>query len=192
MAEEIRCASCGVRFVPQTEHQGKMVVCPNCHRPTRNEPAGPPPQEPNPFAAPEAAVSPSAADRSAISPVDSPEIYRALAGTRPWVLILGLLGLIVCVVEVAILVGDAMLPRALIGANGRGFVVLAALPTFLLASTFWLLFRYGRRISSFLTTRELRDLERALLAQRAFWRMAGLTVAVCVLLLIPLLLFFVG
>jgi hypothetical protein len=188
MADEIQCVSCGVRFPPQNEHQGKMVVCPHCHRPTRNEPAGPSPAA-NPYASPEAAAaSPLVADTHQGSPVDSPEIYRALAGTRPWALFLGILGFIVGGIGVvwALLVFGGVLFLRSLSMMQAVFFAAAALVVFLVALGSWFPFRYGRRIGVFLSTRDLHDLERALSSQRAFWQMAGIAVVVVTVALIAL------
>ncbi len=187
MAEEIQCASCGVRFPPQNEHQGKMVVCPHCHRPTRNEPAGPSPAAANPYASPQAATTPSVADTHQGSPVDSPEIYRALAGTGPWVLFVGIFGLILsgigawwAILGISGAFGQHVLLSILVGAL---FVAILA------AFASWFLLQYGRRIGVVLKTQDLHDLERALLSQRAFWRLAGIAVGAATVVLVLLALF---
>jgi hypothetical protein len=177
MAEEIQCASCGVRFPPQNEHQGKMVVCPHCHRPTRNEPAGPPPPAANPYASPEAAISASVADAHQASPVDSPEIYRALAGTRPWTLFLGVLGFILSGIGLLWAIGFAIIAPTPGRQLGVEFSAVAFVVAVVAALVSWFSFRYGRRIGVFLRTQDLHDLERALSSQRAFWRLAGIAAA---------------
>ncbi len=188
MAEEIQCASCGVRFPPQNDHQGKMVVCPHCHRPTRNEPAGPSPAAANPYASPEAAASPLIADTHPISPADSPEIYRALAGTRPWALFIGILGFVVGgVASLWVIVAAFSVRLGQEPLLARFVMVVVLVDVAALAS--WIPFRYGLRIGVFLKTQDLHDLERALSSQRAFWRMAGIAVLAVTVIGIVLALF---
>ena len=176
MADEIQCVSCGLRFPPQNDHQGKMVLCPHCRRPTRNEPAVALPAAANPYAAPQAATPPLIADPHQASPVDSPEVYRALAGTRPWALFLGILGFIVSGIGSFWAIGAAIFEGTLRQGPEIFFVrfALVVLVAVLVAFGSWFPFRYGRRIGVFLKTQDLHDLDRALLCQRAFWQMAGI------------------
>jgi hypothetical protein len=186
MAEEIRCASCGVRFPPQNEHQGKMVVCPHCHRPTRNEPAGSPPAAENPYASPEAAASPPAAEARHVSPLDSPEIYRALAGTRRWVLSVAIIGFMVSGVGafyalwVIAIATSVPLLAARIGVESFLVPLVVAV---VVAFASWFPFRYGRRIGVFLKTQDLHDLERALLSQRTLWQVAAIALGAVIVIL---------
>ena len=190
MADAIQCANCGVRFPPQNDHQGKMVVCPQCRRPTRNEPAGPSPAAANPYGSPEAATaSPLVADTRQGSPVDSPEIYRALAGTRPWALFVGISGF------VASGIGALSMIRMAILENLRGQDwprCCAAFVVAVLVALGWSSLLYGRRIGLFLKTQDLHDLERALLCQRALWRLAGTMFGVVVAIIVVVALVLAG
>jgi hypothetical protein len=186
MAEEIRCASCGVRFPPQNEHQGKMVVCPHCHRPTRNEPAGPPPAAENPYASPEAAASPPAAEARHVSPLDSPEIYRALAGTRRWVLSVAIIGFAVSGVVAFYALWLITLATSIplfTGRLGAEVFLVPLVVAALVAFASWFPFRYGRRIGVFLKTQDLHDLERALSSQRTLWQVAGIAIGAAIVIL---------
>jgi hypothetical protein len=191
MADEIQCVSCGLRFPPQNDHQGKMVLCPHCRRPTRNEPAAPSPAAANPYASPQAPTPPLVAEPHQGSPVESPEIYRALAGTRPWAFFLGILGFIVSGIGAFVAIVRAAFWssswESKAGFVANEMVILVAVVLVALAS--WFLFQYGRRIGIFLRTQDTRDLERALSSQRSFWRIAGimLLAAIPILLVLALL-----
>ena len=180
MADEIQCVSCGLRFPPQNDHQGKMVLCPHCRRPTRNEPAAPSPAAANRYASPQAPTPPLVADPHQASPVDSPEIYRALAGTRPWALFVGILGFIASGIGAFVAIVRAAFwnssSESKAGFVANEMVILVAVVLVALAS--WFLFQYGRRIGIFLRTQDTRDLERTLFSQRGFWQLTGIVAAV--------------
>ena len=120
---------------------------------------------------------------------------RALDQTKPWVLFLSILGFIGSgFAALGAMVWGAMAMffsdfsgglgaimgiTALTGAGGAVLYFFAS----------YHLFTYSSEISKFLRTKESLDLERALTAQKSFWKLVGIVTAVVLalyLLLIPL------
>jgi hypothetical protein len=150
------------------------------------------PDAANPYASPEAAAaSPPVADRHPGSPVESPEIYRALAGTRPWALFMGIVGFVaggIGVVWALVAIGVVLFFRPLNYVQTVSFAT-AVLVVVLVAFGSWIPFRYGRRIGVFLKTQDLHDLERALSSQRLFWQLAGIAVGATAVIIVLLAIF---
>jgi hypothetical protein len=79
-------------------------------------------------------------------------------------------------------VAVAMVIGALV-AGGREFLFVG--PLYLLYAALYLacayyLLLYGRRIGSFQRTNDVHDLESALVAQKSFWKLVGITLAVMI------------
>jgi len=111
-------------------------------------------------------------------------ITRALADTRPWVLFLSVVGFVIgglgALLSVFLLL-TSLVAIANVGAPGAvmAFVGLFyMLATFLYLYVSYLLFNYASTISRFLRSKEVRDLERAMVAQKSFWKVMGIVTAV--------------
>lgn len=106
----------------------------------------------------------------------SPAALRALAETRPWVSLLAILGL-VCGALGALACGVAGVLSLLAGSLWAGVGALAAAvgPALLLTASVYLR-AYGLRIGECVRSDGRRSLEAALIAQRSFWRLAGMVV----------------
>ncbi len=119
---------------------------------------------------------------SGASGAGSPRLRAALAETRPWVLFLSILGLVlnglgafmvlwvIFVLTVAIGVGGLLLGTALL--IGPGLWI---------AASFFLL-QYGLRLGNYLRSGAAGDLDGAMVAQRSFWRFLGIVVLVILVL----------
>ena len=147
------------------------------------------PAESNPYASPNEATGtpfdPGGGNRAT---VDNPDIIRALSGTRPWVFLVGILGMIVtgllglgALANVFSALGTALVWIGIL--NSLGFLLVAAV---CLATSLYLL-SYGRRISNFLRSRDRADLAASLMVQKSFWKLAGILFLVF-LLMIPIVL----
>jgi hypothetical protein len=119
-------------------------------------------------------------------------IAGALAGTRPWVRLVSILGFLgagfMFLVGVMIALGGSFFPAdAAVG--GSGFAVLGVIYAcmgllyFIPSRHLW---RYGSFIDAYLRDPQQAQLEQALEAQRRFWKFVGILAA------ISLLFFFVG
>lgn len=102
---------------------------------------------------------------------------EALAGTQPWVRLIGWLVLLVGAGRtvsglLTLRLGIAMLPLAAYRLT-VGVICFAAAV---------LLLRYASSISDFTISRHIDHLDRALEAQRAFWRFLGVAIALSMLL----------
>lgn len=147
----------------------------------------------NPFASPQFPSEPMEGPSG--GRFDSPGIVDALAGTRPWVLFLGILGFIatglfVLVAVIGIVSTMAGGPNGFPAAIGLGVVYLVIAVVYAAASYY--LFSYGQRIGDYLNGRDVRQLEEALFAQKSFWKLLGIVVAIylgLVALIIPVMLF---
>jgi len=133
----------------------------------------------SPTAPPHVDVTAQAADEpQAITP----GIRRAMSQTRPWVLFLSILGFLAGGVMTLVAVG------MVIGATLSGdYELMIAAPIYLLYAALYLagayyLSVYGRRIRLLQQTNRVRDLESALVAQKSFWRLLGITLAVMLVL----------
>ena len=135
---------------------------------------------------------------SANYPFASPAAINSLAATRPWVsfcsivgFVLGGLSLLACVVA------SIAAFRTSGGAKELAFHFVAIIPTLifplislLLASK---LRRYGSAIAKLCYSQAPVDMDAALDAQRRFWRVAGILLLICVILLpVLFVLAFVG
>jgi len=122
----------------------------------------------------------------------TPKIFRALAETRPWVLLMSILGFIGAGIGavVSLVYGVfAMLAMSQIGAVGAIFFIGAlfmAATTVLYFFAAYHLFRYATQIGLFLRTKASLELERGLAAQKSFWKLTGIVTAVGIVLYILL------
>ena len=207
MPLEIVCESCGCRLRVQDESAGKRVKCPNCSAvmemdgvrdtPARESPLAPagtgpgPTEDVNPYASPR---TPSEhlfpGQHAGAPPAITPGIYRALAETRPWVLFLSILGLIVggLMVVAGLGLGLVAMVSEQFEMLGMGFVYLIYAAIYLAGAYFLLL--YARRIGSFQRTNQIYDLEAALVAQKSFWRLVGIIAAIVLVLAVVIILGF--
>ncbi len=107
-------------------------------------------------------------------------IERTLAETRPWVLLMAIVGFVLA--GFGALGGLVMF--ALAAFSGQILVLLPALILLvtngLLGWGAFLLFAYAQRIGAYIATGGAAELEQALVAQRSFWRLAGILVLVAV------------
>jgi hypothetical protein len=142
-------------------------------------PVEPIPVEPevDPFAAPQTSTASLAADESGPPRSVTPGARWALAQTRPWILFLSIL--ILLVGTVGAIAGFVMLSIAMvagdIGTVLAALTVMTVLALYLAAGYF--LFTCGAKIAAFLRTDAPEDLEAALAAQRSFWRLTGIVTA---------------
>lgn len=205
-----RCGHCGQTIRSPDGFAGKKTRCPKCrgvlHIPARApEPELPDDDELWGDGAPEEKVerahrerprSRAVEERHRATPRIDPRIEkrsaagvnRALAGTRPWVLFLAILGLAAAALEVlAILAiggGIAAVSKDP-AASGAGF--LTAIVAFGPGATVtgvlsWFLLGYARGIRDHVKLGRAGALERALVAQRNFWMVAGILAAIAVAL----------
>jgi hypothetical protein len=130
-------------------------------------------------------------------------VVRRLRETRPWVLVLAVLGFLgggfLLLAAVLVVVGLAAAAGSVEGAQiaavvfgGAFYGLLGAFCLFYAA----LLLRYFRAIGSFLVTETTAELEGAVDAQRVFWKATGIatiaSVALAILLTIGMLVFSVA
>ena len=138
-------------------------------------------QDINPFASPqEAAAETAVATRSGGEDAISPQMIQALAQTRPWVFFLSILGFISAgFVALGSLVGAAM--SLVMGVAGIP-VLLSALVTAAAAALYFFaayhLYTYATQIARFLRTKDSSDLDRAMIAQKSFWKLVGMVTAI--------------
>jgi hypothetical protein len=141
------------------------------------------PKGTSPFHASAAEANPYASPQSSAGATERPSgpwtelrgIEAALAGTRPWVIFLSVLGFIGSGFLVLGTVGVSI--TALTMRGNPGMLVVAVL--YLLMAAFgmgasYYLFTYGRRIGDYLSGGDLRDLEEALFTQKSFWKLWGI------------------
>lgn len=110
---------------------------------------------------------------------------QALAQTQPWVTFLSILWFILG----GLMTVGLLILMAFRGTFGLSFAIpgLVSVAPFLAATYF--LFRYGRRIKTFLRRNGDRDLEDALVAQKSYWKFVGIvTLIVLVLQVVAVLL----
>lgn len=125
----------------------------------------------NPYAAP---LSPFPNNAVAVEHdrLVTPEIMEAMTKTRPWVVFLGVLGLIGCVLIIGSSMWNAMRFGALDGLfmiSGLASIAVAALYLFPCIT----LIRYGGAIKGMQLGRGVDALTDALRYQKSFWRFAG-------------------
>jgi len=198
MSIEFLCQACGARLRIADDQAGKPVKCPQCSAVVQASAAGetasegqfggaeraePPADELNPYASPGA---PPYVDVTAQSvddpPVLTPGIRAAMSQTRPWVLFVSVLGFLVGGMMTLVAVG------MVIAATFSGeYELLIAGPMYLLYAALYLagayyLLAYARRIGVLERTNRVGDLESALVAQKSFWKLVGVTIAVVLVL----------
>ncbi|HVX13178.1 MAG TPA: hypothetical protein VHC22_18480 [Pirellulales bacterium] len=133
----------------------------------------------NPYQSPAApnAIVPSAANAGDTSD----PIIELLAQTRPWVLFLGIVGLLVCGLIIALSLFRSVF-SALGAGPGKGGQFFGG---FLFEVLFWgsgcvassYLVRFSQRIRDFRYSHNVADLEAALAAQKLYWRVSGILTA---------------
>lgn len=121
---------------------------------------------------------------SSSAPADADAgIVEELRKTRPWVRLVGVLGLIFCGL---VLVGGCFMMIASLAGGAGGIRLLTALGgaylVFALVCGYpcFRLLRYGNAITRYVRDQTLADLELALVEQRKFWRFVGIATTVTV------------
>jgi hypothetical protein len=148
--------------------------------------------EENPFAAPSTSTSGIGAAGDA-SQGYTPAMMQALAETKPWVLLFSIL------VFIGVGLGGIVLLFMLVVAlrsASVGGIVSSLISVAILAIYFFAglhLLRYSQGIGFFLRTNAPADLEKALTAQKSFWKLVGIVTAVAIgLYVLVILLAFLG
>ena len=133
---------------------------------------------------------PGAADNPFRAPVDSDfksgsvggvsdGAVRALEQTRPWVIVIGVVGFIMAGL---ILLGAALLVFGSLSGGSFGFTLglgaVYALMGLIYVPPSLFLIRYAGRIKALRNSRSTSVLEEALVAQKSFWKFAGVFVIV--------------
>jgi hypothetical protein len=146
----------------------------------------------NPFASPLSsgtAMGPEDASSLSISPA----MRQAMSQTRPWVLFFAILGFLIG--GLMALLAILMPLFGIMSGEGPITGLVMALFYALMAAMHlvpaWFLLKYFQRIGGFLRTSAVLDLERALLAQKSFWKFTGILAAIVIGLYVLLLLFVV-
>lgn len=147
------------------------------------------------FAAPRADVRDVSGGRGAVS--DS--VLASLRKTRPWVLLIAVLGFIgtafIAIAAVSILAGGAMMGQvAGLGDNGAaalmgsgammGVGVLYLLMALIYFFVSLYLLRYASAIKRLSSSMSLPDLESALNHQASFWKLAGILALISIVLMV--------
>jgi len=155
------------------------------------QPSPPEQQEVNPYVSPPEPAAVEVPEQPHEQGEVSPGVLKAMAQTRPWVSFLSILGFISGgLILLAALAGIFLSLR---GAGGFGASGALGALTTLVSSAICLLlayylFRYGQHIGRFLRSPRNSGLEAALVAEKSFWKLTGILVAVvfalCVLLLL--------
>lgn len=137
----------------------------------------------NPFASPQ--WTPEAAAESEPGAGLSPNARHIMSQTRPWVLLLAVLGFIATGLLVFLLL------LSLAGMAGAGFgpgeVIQTVLNIAVNVVTFSLLLNYGVKLGRFVRSGTTADLAAALGAQRMYWIFIGVLIIVGLALLLILL-----
>ena len=153
-------------------------VFPRSAADAEKEAANQAPSGANPYASPVVAAVVPSAEREPTELL-TPGVLRPLAQTRPWVLLLAILGFI----------GTAFVGMAAVGLAGASFAGISTEMELLLVSGVygvlglvyfffsWYLLQYALAIGRLLRHRQVMFLEQALQAQRSFWRLLGISVA---------------
>lgn len=132
----------------------------------------------------------------------SQDMIEAMRGTKPWVLMIGIIlfvfAALTIIATVAIFAGGAF-ALAASGMEGAPMVAIAAFYGAFALVYFFLglyLIKYNAAIGRLVTGGQASDMEDALIAQRKFWRLAGIitllfivlfVVGILAAILIPLL-----
>lgn len=135
-----------------------------------------------PFVPPQEAPATVAASPTAEDSAITPKIRRALAETRPWVMLLAVLGFIVG--GLGALGALLFLAMVAIAAGAPGLLVGLAMlvsPILYIVAAYFLM-TYALRIGSFLRTGAVADLENAMMAQKSFWKLVGIVTTVILVL----------
>jgi hypothetical protein len=146
----------------------------------------------NPFVSPQAAptvgVVASDSDQEAITP----RLRRALAETRPWVMFLAILGMVLGGLGTLSGLGFLVLFSLAAGARGMliGLAMLVA-PALYIVAAYYLL-SYGLKIGNFLRSSSVRELEGAMIAQKSFWKLIGIITAVVLALYVLVIILMVA
>ncbi|MHC4178311.1 MAG: DUF4339 domain-containing protein [Planctomycetota bacterium] len=164
------------------------------------EAVAPSPREVNPFVSPqEPAGGIDVAARSDDGGGDiTPGMRQALAQTRPWVLFLSILGFIGAVLAGIVSLWYVVISVAAIGLLGAiGVIFLLAALMMAGTTVLWFfaayyLYTYASTILKFLRSRQSGDMERALVAQKSYWKLVGMVTAIVVAVYLLLLAVFMA
>lgn len=148
----------------------------------------------NPFVAPrEPATTASAGEGGGAGVTRATR--RALADTRPWVMLISLVMFITNGLLALLLLLVMLLSLVTLNVMGLFVQLLyAAFPTMGLFAAYYL-FSYAQRIQTYLNREGAHELEAAMLAQKSFWKLSGimLLVAIGLALIVMILTFlFIG
>ncbi len=140
----------------------------------------------NPFSAPQVGATQASGARDSASGDSqlTPKIFKTLAETRPWVMLMSVLGFIGAALgalgslgygAMSLMAGDA--GGGLSAMLGVGALFMGAVSA-LYGFAAYFLFQYASEISRLMRTRASLELERALIAQKSFWKFVGICTAV--------------
>ena len=184
MPFELICEKCGAKSLIDDDLAGKTVRCPKCAAAAESPfgGAGPLPDstdDVNPYASPATISEGPFAEQAATGmQAITPEIYRAMSQTRPWVLFLSILGFIAGAITGLGGIGIAVVSFA----SGQPFMLIMGPMYLVYAAAYWgcsyYLLLYAQRIGSLQRTNSIADLEGALVAQKSFWKLMGILMAV--------------
>lgn len=133
----------------------------------------------NPFRSPRSQYF--EADHSSAETAITPLTRQALKETKPWVTFLAVIGLLGG--ALVVIIGIVMLFR--IGAVGIMQILMGVVN---LMGAFFLL-EYGQRLRDYLRDGSAGSLEKAIVAQKAFWRLVGILTAIIMVIYAVILLF---
>jgi hypothetical protein len=163
------CLGCGQAILVEPEWAGATRACPKCGRPFVMP--GPGGSMPPPLGGPRGLYEPSGGDRVAQSSI------LPLSGTKGWVIFIGVM-LCICTVFgfVGVIGMGAAMSEARTGMESFFCFMMIA---YGVAIAFYLamgvqLFKYGSAIGQLEGSRLVGDLDRALVAQRAAWKLFGI------------------
>jgi hypothetical protein len=133
----------------------------------------------NPYAAPQVTSGPitttAASDEGAITP----GIVRAMEGTRPWVMFFAILAFIACGLLV---IGTIFAVLFMLGNVAGGIVLflIYAANAGIYGYIGYLLLTYAKSAGGFVRTGRVAELEKALHAQKDFWKTTGILTIVAI------------
>jgi len=137
----------------------------------------PPAESINPFESPQTSASPTVTDAAPTEGGITPVMRQALAETRPWVLFLSILGFVAGGFGVLACLGGLVMAMLAMGVAAIVPIIMmlvSAALTGLYIYAAYLLFSYASQISKFLQSHQTQQLERALVAQKSFWKLVGI------------------
>ncbi len=110
-------------------------------------------------------------------------MLHAMSGTKPWVLLIGILTIILAVFLFIGMAGmfaigsRAGMPGSIVATLGGLYLVMAVVDT---ALGIYLL-KYSSAIGRLMISRDTADLDAALMAQKSFWKLTGIIVLISII-----------